>query len=222
MRRYLTLMLLMLCTSQAQADSVFVQDLIFVPLRGGASDEHRIIHRGIKSGTSLERLEIDPDSGFSRVRLKNGTEGWIKSQYISPEPIAKDKLAIQLGKIAILEREKSDLDSSIHSFEATIARLQAENNALTQQTNEIQIDLDEITHLSVNTVQINDENIQLESRNLLLMEELDTLTQMNVQLTDTRNQRWFLLGAATLFIGMIPGFWFARLIYSRRSTGWAE
>jgi SH3 domain protein len=210
------------CAGQVQAESVFVQDLIFVPLRGGASDEHRIIHRGIKSGTSLERLEIDPDSGFSKVRLQNGTEGWIKSQYISAEPIAKDKLAIELAKIAVLESEKRELDSLIDSFEASIARLQAENNALTLQTKEIQTDLDEITRLSENTLKINDENIRLESRNLLLMEELDTLTQMNVQLADTRNQRWFLLGAVTLLVGMIPGFWFARLIYNRRSTGWAE
>jgi len=75
MLRYLVLMLV-ICSSSALAETVFIQDLIFVPLRGGPSEEYRIIHRGIPSGTELELVRNEEDSNFSLVRLKDGTEGW--------------------------------------------------------------------------------------------------------------------------------------------------
>jgi SH3 domain protein len=128
----------------------------------------------------------------------------------------------QQQRYQALEQDNAALQSSLDELEVTAARLGAEENGLILQTRELQAELDNLTELSANTIRINEENQQLQSRNKLLMEELDTLTQMNGQLVDTRNQRWFLLGAATLFMGMLPGFWFARKIYNRRASGWAD
>lgn len=222
MLRNFVLMLMICSSSPALAETVFIQDLIFVPLRGGPSEEYRIIHRGIPSGTELELIRSEEDSNFSMVRLKDGTEGWLKDQYISSEPIARDKLLESTAKMEALQSEIQQLGSSADEFEAIAARLQAENNSLIQQASELQREFDTLTNLSANTIKINDKNSQLKLRNRLLMDELDTLSQMNAQLTDTRDQQWFLIGAATLLLGMIPGFLFARRIYSRRSTGWAD
>lgn len=222
MPRYLILLSMLITSFQALAETVYVQDVIYVPVRGGASDGHRIIHRGLPSGTRLERIREDEESGFSLVHLQNGTEGWIRTQYISPEPIARDKLRDQQQRYQALEQDNAALQSSLDELEVTAARLGAEENGLILQTRELQAELDNLTELSANTIRINEENQQLQSRNKLLMEELDTLTQMNGRLVDTRNQRWFLLGAATLFMGMLPGFWFARKIYNRRASGWAD
>ena len=41
------------------------------------STAHRILNRGLPSGTPLEVLSIDEASGFAQVRTENGTEGWI-------------------------------------------------------------------------------------------------------------------------------------------------
>lgn len=222
MTRYVIFLILMCSTLQAFAETVFVQDVIYVPIRGGASEEYRIIHNGLPSGTRLELLKEDKESGFSLVRLKDGTEGWIKSQYISTEPIARDKLKDLTARLATSQKDKALLQSSIDQLTAVATQFEAEKNALTVQAQGLQTDLDNLTSLSSDTIRINDENTQLQSRNKLLMEELDSLNQMNSHLVDTRNQRWFLLGAATLFLGIIPGFWFARKIYNRRSTGWTD
>ena len=81
--------LLLVLSQCVAADTVYVRDEIYVPLRGGQSTEHRILHKGIRSGTSLNRMEINEDSGYTHVKLENGLEGWIQSQYLSEEPIAK-------------------------------------------------------------------------------------------------------------------------------------
>jgi SH3 domain protein len=222
MTKYLTLLSLLIISCTALAETVYVQDVIYVPMRGGASEDHRIIHRGVPSGTPLELIREDEESGFSLVRMQNGTEGWIKTQYISPEPIARDRLREQQQRYEALQDTNNGLQSSLDEMEVTVARLDAEKNSLTLQTHELQDELDTLTNLSADTIKINEENLQLESRNKLLMEELDTLTQMNGRLVDTRDQRWFMIGAATLFMGMLPGFWFARRIYNRRSSGWTD
>ena len=222
MRRHLILLFTSIISVQALAETVFVQDVIYVPVRGGPTEEHRIIHRGLPSGTPLELIREEEDSGFSLVRLQNGTEGWIKTQYISPEPIARDRLRAQQQRYETLQQENAKLQSSRDGLEVTVARLDAEKNGLSLQSNQLQDELDTLTTLSANTISINEENLRLQSRNQLLMEELDHLTQMNGQLVDARDQRWFLIGAATLFMGMLPGFWFARRIYNRRASGWAD
>ena len=41
------------------AETVYIRDTLYVPLRGGQSSEHRILHKGIPSGTELELLEVN-------------------------------------------------------------------------------------------------------------------------------------------------------------------
>jgi SH3 domain protein len=206
---------------QSWAETFYIQDLIFVPLRGGASDQHRIIHKGLRSGTPLELISEDQESEYSFVRMENGTEGWIRSQYISPQRVAKELLEVVNQQLVALEMENSEFKQTIETLDANAASLTTDNNALSLQAQLIQEELDRITRLATNVISIDTENLHLKDRNKLLLDELDTLTQVNSLLMRTRDREWFLVGALTLLIGMLPGFWFARKIYNRRSTGWA-
>ena len=60
MRALITFSLLTgLCfSSQASADTVYVRDTLYVPLRGGQSQEHRILHRGLRSGSVSRVLPL--------------------------------------------------------------------------------------------------------------------------------------------------------------------
>ena len=77
----------------AVAESAWVSDQFRVPVRSGPSSQHRIVHRGIPSGTELVVLDVDDDANFTHVRTVGGTEGWLPSQYIVDEPIARLRLA---------------------------------------------------------------------------------------------------------------------------------
>ena len=90
------------------ADTVYVRDTIYVPLRGGQSTEHRILHRGLRSGTALERLQTNDESGYTLVKSEGGVEGWIQSQYLVEVPIARDLLKKTEDRLL-------ELDSSIGS-----------------------------------------------------------------------------------------------------------
>ena len=92
-------------SAAAIADRVYVRDNLYVPLRGGQSSEHRILHRGLRSGTELERLETNEDSGYTRVRTEGGLEGWLQTQYLVEEPIAAMQLDDMKAQLEQLESE---------------------------------------------------------------------------------------------------------------------
>ncbi|MGQ0621650.1 MAG: TIGR04211 family SH3 domain-containing protein [Panacagrimonas sp.] len=47
----------------------------------------------ISSGTRVELIETDTASGYARVRVAAGREGWVLSRYLSLEPSARERLA---------------------------------------------------------------------------------------------------------------------------------
>ncbi|HSN71639.1 MAG TPA: TIGR04211 family SH3 domain-containing protein, partial [Steroidobacteraceae bacterium] len=93
MQKWLLAALAMALAQPVYAETVFISDVLTVPLRSGPSLRHKILHAGLPSGTRLETLTEDPESGFTQVRLSDGTEGWVRSQYLTSDPIAKVQLA---------------------------------------------------------------------------------------------------------------------------------
>ena len=87
------------------AESAYISDELTVPLRSGPSNAHRILHRGLPSGTQLEIIGRDDDAGFTQVRTSRGTEGWIRSQYLVSQPIAKMRLAAAQRELSNAKRE---------------------------------------------------------------------------------------------------------------------
>ena len=80
MFRYILLIIALCCFESTRAETMYVKDVLFVPLRGGQSTEYTLLHKVIKSGTAVELLAENKTTGYSRIRLANGLEGWIKSQ----------------------------------------------------------------------------------------------------------------------------------------------
>ena len=67
--------------SVAHAESVWVSDQFEIMLRTGPSNSNAI-QRMLGSGTKLETLETDAETGYSRVRTAAGTEGWVLTRYL--------------------------------------------------------------------------------------------------------------------------------------------
>ena len=139
-----------IASASAQADTVYIRDIIYVPLRGGQSNEYRILHQGIRSGTVLERLEENDETGFSRVITPDGLEGWIQSQYLVTEPIARDRLANLQSQLETLQTDyQAALDNlEIESEAAKTAAIEIQR--LDAQRVELNTELSRITELAAN------------------------------------------------------------------------
>ena len=112
MRKVLLALLLVLGPASAFAATMYISDQLTVPLRRGPSSNHKIINAALPSGLALEVLGEDQAAGFTRVRTPNGTEGWVPTQYLVGQPIARERLAAAAKRIETLEAQlKSTRDN---------------------------------------------------------------------------------------------------------------
>lgn len=193
-----------------------------MPLRGGQSTEYRILHRGVRSGTLLDRLEVNEDTGYSLVRMESGLQGWIQSQYLVQEPIAKDLLQQSNDRYYDLESEHQQTLLRFQEMKSDQGELATSNDDLHDRNKALTQELTDITQLATNVIAIDDENKQLRDEHDSLLNQIDALSVANQGLQDTSNQQWFLRGAGTLLIGLLFGFWISRRIYHKRAdSGWA-
>ena len=214
------ILVLLLAASVASADTVYIRDVIYVPLRGGQSNEHRILHQGIRSGTALERLEVNKDTGFSLVRMPSGLEGWMQSQYLVTEPIARDRIEAMEVRVNELESNNSNLESQLDAELTTASAARGRIDDLEQEKQILNQELSRITTLAADVINIEARNAELEQEVVELNRQIDDLTAMNTELQDETNQSWYMVGAATIFAGMLLGIWFGRQMFGRRDVGW--
>lgn len=204
------------------ADQVYIRDTLYVPLRGGQSTEHRILHRGLKSGTAVERLEENEETGYTRVRTEDGLEGWLQSQYVVEAPIAQTQLDEVKSQLDDLEAQHQQALLRLHETNEQREALATAESSAAQKNLELTEELSRITELAANVIAIDEENKQLNESQQELLARIDALIAENESLSDDSAQEWFLRGAGTILIGLLFGFWIGRRIYHRRNTsGWA-
>jgi SH3 domain protein len=189
------------------AETRYISDEMAVPLRRGPSTGHKILHRGLPSGTPLEVVAEDRAAGFTQVRLANGTEGWLESQYLVNQPVAKERLAAATRRIESLEAQ---LKSTRESFqEQRGARTQVEGRAgdLTKQNEKLQAELAEIRRVSATAITQYEENKQLKASNESLQAQVTQLTGRVRELERNIMLRWLLAGGALVLLGLVLGAW---------------
>lgn len=207
MRRTLLALVLSLLTLTGQAATVYISDALAVPLRRGPSTGHKILHAGLPSGMALEVISEDRAAGFTQVRTPNGTEGWVPTQYLTEQPIARDRLTVANRRIQTLEAELKKLRESMREARGTSSEAQRENTALAKQTEALQSELAEIRRVSATSIAHYEENKQLKALNQELQTQTTQLTERVRQLERNIMLRWLLAGGALVLLGLVLGAW---------------
>lgn len=200
-------LLLLMVNAVASAATLYISDELTVPLRRGPTNGHRIIHAALPSGTALEVLGEDKANGFTQVRTTNGTEGWVPTQYLTSQPVAKDQLAAANKRIQSLEAQ---LKSTKNDFQETRgARAEAENrnSSLDKQTKQLQAELAEVRRVSATSLTQYAENKQLKVENQALHAQVTELSSKVGQLQRNTQFRWLMGGGALVLLGLAFGAW---------------
>lgn len=192
-------------SATAVAETAYISDELTVPLRSGPSGGHRILHRGLPSGTQLEILSEDTDAGFTQIRTTRGTEGWIRSQYLVREPIAKIRLAEAQRRISQLQRSLEQQRSENQNLAANNASQAQANQQGESRISELEQELAELQRISAGAVQTHEENLQLQAVNQRLQDELDDISEERKMLEDNTQNQGIMLGAGFILLGLIAG-----------------
>jgi SH3 domain protein len=202
----------------ADAATLYISDQLTVPLRRGPSNEYKIINAALPSGTALEVLQTNEEAGFTQVRTSNGTEGWVPSQYLAPEPPARDRLAAATKRADALEAELKNLRSTVSEQRSARSQAEGRSTDLSKQTEKLQSELTELRRVSASAINNYEENKRLKTENQSLQSQVSQLSSRVRELERNTMLRWLLTGGGLVLVGLALGAW----IKSRpKRSNWA-
>ena len=207
--------------AQVHAVDKYVTDVVYVPLRAGPGNKYRILHQGLKTGARMTVLEENAGEGFTKVRMSNGTEGFIRTQYLMDSQPARDQLPKEQKKSQQLSAQLKQLQAELQQQETELQS--ARNNLKNTSTM-----LDEKTTELVSLREATAEPLALDRRNKQLMEEnlryknrVEVVEAENAQLIRNNSIRWYLYGGGTILIGILLGLFLPMVkLRKKPSSDW--
>lgn len=220
-------MLLMLFVASAhtqlQAQDIrYISDKQYIPVRRGAGNEFRIVHRGLPTGTRLTVSALSDDGEWAEISTDGGTSGWIRAQYLMATVPAQTQLdavmkkAQEAGGLTVaLQQDLESLQTERDEFMATLQGKELQLETLTDE-------LTQLKQISGKALQLDADNRRLVVDSEQLRSELDMLEAENQRLHDKVDSEDFLNGALAVLLGVIitlvaPRLWPKR----RKSSSWA-
>ena len=208
---------------EVQAQDVrYISDKQYIPVRRGAGNEFKIIHRGLPTGTRLKVSKLSENGEWAEITTDDGTSGWIRAQYLMKEVPAQQRLdeitqkAKQAGGLTeALEQEVTTLESERDTLLGQVAEYELQLGTVSDE-------LSQLKQISGKAVQLDENNRRLVVSSEQLRSELDMLEAENQRLHDKVDSEDFLNGALAVLLGVIitlvvPRLWPKR----RKSSSWA-
>ncbi|HEB85805.1 MAG TPA: TIGR04211 family SH3 domain-containing protein [Gammaproteobacteria bacterium] len=197
-------------------DIQYVSDQLVITLRTGQGSTYQII-RTLPSGTKLDVLEMT-DTGYARVRTENGDEGWIRSQYLSPEPIARLKLQAAEKNLGKLKTENTRLQEETKKLRKQRHELKSKNKDLLARVKTAESQLSRLGEVAAKPILLDKENRKLQQQNISLEKKLQMMAQENQILKDRSQREWFIAGAIVLLGGIFLGLLLPKIRWKKRNT----
>lgn len=219
-RLAITVLAAFLLTSPFQillAQTAWIGDSIFVPVRAGAGHGYRILHRGVRSGTEVDVLEWDADAGWSQVRVGD-IDGWMETQYLSKTPVAALQLEEARNKLDTLHAELSTTRRAHTEIVKERNELRAQLQDMEQQLTDRNIKLTRLREVAADPLRLDEKNRELTESLSLLRIHRDQLEAESALLRNDKTVHIWLLALLTIIFGMTLGWYFTARAGRQRST----
>jgi len=214
---YLLLSLLFIFVGNAAAETRYVSDMMEVTMRSGKGTGYGIT-RMLRSGTAVQVLEIDKQTGYSKVRTNNAREGWVLSRFLMNEQAARERLTASEKNLTKLELDNRKLTTTIAAITDEKKLLMKNLGDLEGETRSVSQELAEIKRTASSALAIDSQNKDLKSRLVLLERQLQTIQKENEGLKDSTARDWFMIGAAVLLLGIIIGLIIPKIRFRKKSS----
>ncbi len=218
---FLLMIILLLGSFSAYAETRYVTDQAKITMRSGESAKHRII-RMLPSGTAVNVLSTNSASGYSKIRLADGKSGYVLSRQLLNQPVARDRIVKLEQRIKELESTPGELSSKLAKLSKAHDELQRAHTALQSEKKSIQAELDELKRISANAVQIAQERKSLRKQVATMSRDLANQEQEVRELKNSSTQSWFLIGSGVLLGGILLGLVLPHLRVKKRRDSWGS
>lgn len=213
----LTLVLLALSTA-VHADTAWIGDTLYVPIRSGPGGNYRIVHRGLKSGTPVQVLDWPDNADWVKVQY-NDVTGYLGAQYLSRTPTAELKLNALQSRYDKTHQELQQTRDELSKVKGERDKLANENQKLKGNLQDTSDQLQHVQKVASDPLRLEKSNEQLNKKLSLLQTELDKTQAENSRLKNENTSSKWLAGAGILILGSIFG-WLFRSRSGRTRSSW--
>ena len=216
---FTALLLTLVFAQNTVAETRYIDDTLRVPMRSGASSEHRIISFVI-SGTKVDEQPSDqPNEEWAFVKLANGTEGWIQRTYLKNTPAAKELLAYSQNEVAALKQKNSEQLQEIKKISDELKEIKKQLTGLEKHSEKTDKELAYVKDISKDVVRIDTSNTQLLEENELLKASREESQQLVTKLESNQKNQGIIYGVLAVLLGIFLG-WIMPKMKSNRSSDW--
>ena len=220
MKKLALIVFLFLFTSQVFAETMYVRDWLYVTVRSGESTSHRIL-KNVKSGTPIEVVRQNEETGYSMVRTPKGVEGWMETQYLQVEPIAAIKLEDAEKMLNQLTSKQGSVQQRVVTLSKANKKLENENKSLSKTKSQLETELKRIKKISANAIQADQRNQELREQVQTSKTEVEALQAENDRLSGNEFNTGLLWGAAAVIFGILFGLILPSMRNKKSSGNWA-
>ena len=208
-----------LLASDAIAATRYVSDNLTIYMRRGAGTDFKI-ESSLRSGAKLDLLS--EESGWAKVKLSNGKEGYVLTRQLQLEPIARDRFQAAEENSAKAQSQAQQAKSAANVLTEERDSLLRERGSLERQNAALSQQLTELQQTASSSVEIQQQNEALAAQVSDLEVQRDALTLKADALHDKTRKQWFLVGGGVLLLGMILGLLLPHLPSRRRTDSWSS
>jgi|TARA_B110000503_G_scaffold126916_1_gene196068 SH3 domain protein len=212
--------ILIAAPTQAFAETVWLSDMLWVNVRTGPTDNNRVL-KTIKSGTRMDVLEKAEDGNYYHVRTENGLDGWVPSRYLTTEPTGFIKAALVQTEKDQLQQLYDALDKKYSALLANKGDVNGELENLRSENTQLTLELNRITSISSDAIDLDGEYQQLAEENARLKNGLDVAQAENQSMAEYNDNKMLYAGGILIALGIFLGFLLPRLSGKRRKDGWS-
>jgi len=220
MRHLIVLFVLTLSCFSVSAQTAYVSDTFFVPIRSGAGNQFRIVHSGIRTGTQMTLLEETEE--WSLIRTDGGLEGWIPNQYISKEPTARLQLGTTQARLTQATQKIAELETELKNLRGEHKSLSQSSTEQSKERDEYAEELRKIRALSADAINLNQRYQDLLEKHEFVQTEFDTVRAENDRLKANQTINQWLFGAGLVVLGMILMLILPAFTRNKRHSDWAN
>lgn len=208
--------LISVATTATYAETRYITDRLEVTMRSGESNQYKIL-RMLGSGTALELLQTNSESGYSQVRTAEGAQGWVITRYLERQSSARVRLATAEKQLSRIKSENQKLSEKLSQFTQENRQLRTASSKLNTENEKQSQEVTRIRAISANALVLNNENSALRKQSRQLERSHQALQLENDSLKDRSDRDWFIVGGGVILLGMVIGLIIPKIRWRKKS-----
>lgn len=221
MIRTIAILVITLASGQLLAQTMYVTDKFEIYMRTGESPKHRIV-KTLRSGDEVTLVSKNKQTGYSQIKISSGKSGYVLTRQLLPEQVARKRIPELEAKIAQLETAPGELNQRLAELTTAHSELTAEHQALLTEKQNIEFELAELSRVSADAMKIDRERKELRKQVANMTHQIEDQKQQIRESSNSRIQRWFLIGGGVMFGGILLGLILPNLRIKRRKDNWGS